>query len=123
MAARYRVTAILKGSVKTGRSHLLKMEPKALERMGLRTEAQEMLFKKPPGPDPGAELGGSLHLLEKSSWLAPSASLTGPGPPPSGWHSNRADAQNPLQEEGFVGEVLRQRVTEFPCRATWLSQP
>lgn len=45
MAARYRVTAMLKGSVKTGRSHLLKMVPRALERMGLRAEAQEMPFK------------------------------------------------------------------------------
>lgn len=48
MAARYRVTMMLKGSVNTGRSHLLKMEPRALERMGLVAEAQEMLFKKLP---------------------------------------------------------------------------
>lgn len=47
MAARYRVTVMLKGSVNTGRSHLLKMVPRALERMGLVAEAQEMLFKKP----------------------------------------------------------------------------
>lgn len=38
MAARYKVTAMLKGSVKTGRSHLLKMEFKALERTGLQME-------------------------------------------------------------------------------------
>lgn len=38
MAARYRVTAMLKGRVKTGRSRLLKIEPKALERMGLEME-------------------------------------------------------------------------------------
>lgn len=35
VAARYRVTAMLKGSVKTGRSHLLKTVLRALERMGL----------------------------------------------------------------------------------------
>lgn len=48
MAARYRVTMMLKGSVNTGRSHLLKMEPRALERMGLVAEAQEMPFREPP---------------------------------------------------------------------------
>lgn len=45
---------MLKGSVKTGRSHLLKMVPRALERMGLTAEAQEMLFMMPSGP--GARL-------------------------------------------------------------------
>lgn len=38
VAARYRVTAMLKGSVKTGRSHLLKTVLRALERMGLMEE-------------------------------------------------------------------------------------
>lgn len=38
VAARYRVTAMLKGRVKTGRSHLLKMVFRALERMGLKEE-------------------------------------------------------------------------------------
>lgn len=47
MAARYRVTMMLKGSVNTGRSHLLKMEPRALDRMGLAAEAQETLFREP----------------------------------------------------------------------------
>lgn len=41
MAARYRVTAMLKGSVKTGRSHLLKMVLRALDRMGLVEETWE----------------------------------------------------------------------------------
>jgi len=41
VAAKYKVTAILKGRVKTGRSHLLKMDPKALYRIGLRTKGEE----------------------------------------------------------------------------------
>ena len=44
MAARYRVTAMLKGSVKTGRSHLLKMELKALEKMGLEIKERKDLI-------------------------------------------------------------------------------
>lgn len=43
MAARYSVTAMLKGNVKTGRSHLLRMVLRALERMGLRAESAEIL--------------------------------------------------------------------------------
>lgn len=50
MAARYRVTAILNGRVKTGRSHLLRTVPRALERMGLRAEAQERRLGKPQPP-------------------------------------------------------------------------
>jgi hypothetical protein len=38
VAVRYRVKMMLKGSVKTGRSNLLKMEFKALEITGLKTE-------------------------------------------------------------------------------------
>lgn len=41
VAARYRVTAMLKGSVKTGRSHLLKTVLRALERMGLVQETSK----------------------------------------------------------------------------------
>lgn len=34
---------MLKGSVKTGRSHLLKMVPRALERMGLRQKHRDVV--------------------------------------------------------------------------------
>jgi len=41
VAAKYKVTAILKGRVNTGRSHLLKIDPKALDRTGLRMIGKE----------------------------------------------------------------------------------
>lgn len=44
MAAKYKVRAMLKGRVKTGRSHLLSIDPKALDRTGLRREGEEKLF-------------------------------------------------------------------------------
>ena len=41
MAAKYRVKAKLNGRVKTGRSHLLKMELKALVKMGLEMKERK----------------------------------------------------------------------------------
>ena len=106
---------MLKGSVKTGRSHLLKMVPRALERMGLTAEAQEMLLKKPPGP--GARLSGTRGLPEssrgKDSWVAPSPGLTGAGQP-SPWASflhptqQQGGCPDSASEAGLLGKVPRQ---------------
>ena len=106
---------MLKGRVKTGRSHLLKMVPRALERMGLMAEAQEMLFMMPSGP--GARLSGTRGLPEpswgKNSWLAPSPSLTGSGQP-SSWASflcptpQQGGCPDSASEAGLLGKVLRQ---------------
>lgn len=64
MAARYRVTAMLKGSVKTGRSHLLKMVPRALERMGL-WQKHKRLHSGGSRPDTrlGRSWGGLVPVL------------------------------------------------------------
>lgn len=123
MAARYKVTMMLKGSVNTGRSHLLKMEPRALERMGLVAEAQEMLFKKALALTLDQAGAGALRApLGKS----PSLHLIGselqfPGlflPVP--WHCGKVMPRLYLKRGTFRGGVWRQRVTELPWKVTQL---